>query len=255
MAKGPKKHGDVVLESTTVDSHFALAADPAFASLVAPLGTLPGGPFDYAYVSTSASGPGSVLKVGASLSALDGVISSGNGKDTVDLSLSTGANLVLAGNGNDTVIGGLGADNVVGGNGTDVLGGGAGNDVVNGGTGKDTITGGLDTGTFSSTTDVGTGVTTTAFVAGDILTGGKGNDTFHYAAGDGVDEITDFEVGKDSITFHGITAEQLVTFSDGTDSYIGINDGTGAMAANSVIRLDGVTDVNQVLSHHGLLFA
>lgn len=252
MPKPPKKTGDATLETTTIDSHFALAADPAFASLIAPLGTLPGGPYDYAFVSTGSSGPGSTITVGASLAALNGVISSGNGKNTVDLTLSSGANLVLTGNGNDSVIGGLGADTISGGNGKDVLGGGAGNDVISGGNGKDDVTGGLDIGTFSSTTDILTSVTTTAFTAGDILTGGNGNDSFHYALGDGVDQITDFDAGNDQLVLEGITADQLLSFTDGTDLYIGVNDGLGGMTANSVIRLDGVTDIAQV--QNDLLF-
>lgn len=252
MPKGPKKTGDAVLETTTLDSHFALAANPAFAALTAPLGTLPGGPYDYAFVNTSSSGSGSTITVGASLAALNGVISSGNGKDTVNLALSSGANLVLAGNGNDSVMGGLGADTISGGNGKDVLRGGAGNDAIGGGTGNDDLTGGLDIGTFSSTIDVGTGLRTTVFTAGDSLAGGKGNDTFHYAFGDGVDQISDFEVGRDELVLDGITADQLLSFTDGTDLYIGVNDGVGGMTANSVIRLDGVTDIAQV--QNDLLF-
>ena len=181
----PKKIKGFALEDTLVDSHFAMAttidaitstpaANPAFAALVAKLGVLPGGPYDYAWVSTNSMGSNSTIAVGATLAGLNGIIASGNGKNTVDLSLSSGMNLVLAGNGHDSVTGGLGADNIAGGNGKDDLLGGAANDVIDGGTGKDHIVGGLDTGTFSSTTDPTTLVTTTAFVAGDVLTGGQG---------------------------------------------------------------------------------
>ena len=269
MSQGPKKlHDklhDSVLENTSVDSHFAMAsttdqttfttiANPDFGTLVAPLGVLPGGPYDYAYVDKSSSGPHSTVEVGASLAALNGIIATGNGKDTVDMALSTGTNLVMAGNGHDNVVGGLGADTVLGGNGKDDLLGGAGDDALNGGTGKDHIVGGADTGVFSSTTDLVTGLSSTTFVAGDVLTGGEGKDVFEYAFGDGVDEITDFHLGQDSIAFDGISESDLVSFTDGVDLYIGLNDGVGGLTANSVVRVDGVTDMNELLNQHSLLF-
>src|SRR5687768_10078345 len=93
----PKKIKGATLEDTLVDSHFAMAtttdpvtlvtaANPAFAALVAPLGALPGGPYDYAWVSKSSMGSNSTIEVGATLAGLNGIIASGNGKNTVDLS-------------------------------------------------------------------------------------------------------------------------------------------------------------------------
>ena|SRR5712671_5008743 len=93
----PHKTG-LVLTSTLNDPHFALSTDSDFASLIGPLGTLPGGPYDYAYVTTNASTPG-IITIGNDLAGLDGIIATGNGSDNIDLSNSTGNNLVYAGNG------------------------------------------------------------------------------------------------------------------------------------------------------------
>ena len=257
----PKKNSNLTLESTSTDSHFALAADADFAALIAPLGTLPGGPYDYAFVSTSANAAGNI-KIGGTLAPLDGIIATGNGKDNIDLSASTGANLVIAGNGVDTVIGGAGADNISGDNGKDTLGGGAGNDMIDGGSAKDSITGGTDTGVFTVTVvpnpiDPTLPPTTmTTFTVGDVLTGGEAKDTFHYTFGDGVDEITDFRVGQDKIVFHGIDETDLVELSGipgSTSLVIGISL-LGVVQANSAIQVDGVDSLDQLLNSHSLLF-
>lgn len=238
MAKGGKHNQNATLETTSLDPHFALAADGDFAALTDPLGSLPGGPYDYAFVSTEASAAGNIT-IGASLAALNGIIATGNGKDNIDLSNSTGANLVLAGNGVDTVVGGAGSDNISGEN------------------GKDTITGGADTGVFTQIVDVtdpNNPITTTTFTAGDVLSGGEAKDTFHYTFGDGVDEITDFRLGQDKLVLHGIDEADLVTFVSDGDLYVGVSDGLGGMAANSMIRVDNVTDVDAFLDK-GLLLA
>jgi Ca2+-binding RTX toxin-like protein len=241
MPKSPKGHNaSLTLETTSTDSHFALAADLDFAALIAPLGTIPGGPYDYAFVSTDASVAGNI-SIGASLAALNGIIATGNGKDSIDLSNSTGANLVIAGNGTDTVIGGAGSEN------------------INGGNGKDSITGGADTGVFTvvvDTTIPTAPVTTTTFLVGDVLTGGLGKDQFHYALGDGVDEITDFRLHQDQLVFHGITQADLVAVT-GTGSsslVIGVSDGLGGTLANTAIQVDGVTSLDQLLNSGSLLF-
>ena len=109
-------------------------------------------------------------------------LSGGNGQDTLN---GDGGNDTLAGgNGGDILNGGDGNDLLQGDdsdestNGKDILNGGAGNDILNGGNGKDDLTGGT---------------------GNDILTGGSGSDTFIFAAGDGTDIITDFNVGLDYI--------------------------------------------------------
>src|SRR5262245_29467767 len=164
MAKPPPLKTALELVTTLDDPHFALSADADFASLISQLGTLPGGPYDYAYVTTNASTPG-IIAIGDDLAGLNGLIATGNGIDDIDLSNSTGNNLVYAGNGidkvtggqgddivfgangNDNLSGGLGADRLDGANGVDVLNGNEGNDSLSGGQGKDTLTGGTDDGT------------------------------------------------------------------------------------------------------------
>src|SRR5215470_1023448 len=123
MAKPPPLKTTLELVSTLDDPHFALSADADFASLTSPLGTLPGGPYDYAYVTTNASTPG-IITIANDLAGLNGIIATGNGSDNIDLSNSTGNNLVYAGNGVDKVIGGAGDDFIFGGNGNDNLSGG-----------------------------------------------------------------------------------------------------------------------------------
>ena len=111
--KSPPQRTPLELTSTLDDPHFALSGDVDFASLTTPLGTLPGGPYDYAYVTTNASTPG-IITIGHDLEGLNGIIATGNGKDDIDLSNSTGNNLVYAGNGVDKVTGGQGDDIVFG---------------------------------------------------------------------------------------------------------------------------------------------
>jgi hypothetical protein len=134
------------LAATLDDPYFALSSDVDFASLISPLGTLPGGPYDYAYVTTNASTPG-IISIGNDLEGLSGIIAAGNGKDNIDLSDSTGDNLVFAGNGVDKVTGGDGDDIIFGGNGKDTVNGGLGNDRIDGGQAKDILAGGADDGT------------------------------------------------------------------------------------------------------------
>lgn len=96
-------------------------------------------------------------------------ISMGSGNDSVSFSDNASLNAdILMGSGNDTII--FSDDAVTSG----YIAGGAGNDVVVGGISDDEITGGT---------------------GNDSLTGGAGNDTFYYSVGDGLDTITDFNVG------------------------------------------------------------
>jgi len=84
------------------------------------------------------------------------------------------------GNGSDILIGNAGNDTLIGGNGTDFLVGSAGDDLLDGGNGNDTLRGGL------------------------------GEDIFVFAAGEGIDTITDFSLGTDKIGLTGgLTFGQL----------------------------------------------
>jgi hypothetical protein len=153
--KQPPHKTSLELTLASTDPNLALSADADFASLIAALGPLPVDPgFDYAYVTTNASAPG-IIRIGDDLEGLNGIIATGNGKDDIDLSGSTGDNLIFAGNGVDKVVAGAGADFIFGGNGKDDLGGGAGNDHIDGGSAKDRLAGGADDGTavivFSAT--------------------------------------------------------------------------------------------------------
>jgi hypothetical protein len=98
-----------------------------------------------------------------------------------------------------------------------------------------------------------------SFIAGDVLTGGNSPDTFVYNFGDGVltdgvDQITDFKVGQDHIELINITLDQLVSTTDGSNLYIGFNDGAGGWVADSAIRIDGLTDIAAILNSQGFLF-
>jgi serralysin len=87
---------------------------------------------------------------------------------------------LLTGSGNDTVMGNANDNDVHSGAGNDALHGGAGNDRLYGEAGDDAVGGDLG----NDLLDGGSG--------GDNLTGGAGNDIFHYAAGYGLDTVTDF---------------------------------------------------------------
>jgi Ca2+-binding RTX toxin-like protein len=79
-----------------------------------------------------------------------------------------------------TITGGSGVDVLFGHGGNDTLNGAAGNDFLYGGGGRDTLRGGPGNDIIVGGQDQ------------DTLSGGTGADTFAFANGDGLDEITDF---------------------------------------------------------------
>jgi Ca2+-binding RTX toxin-like protein len=98
--------------------------------------------------------------------------------------------------GNDIINGSEGDDVLTGLRGNDVLNGGDSNDILSGGKGLDTLNGGL---------------------GNDNLVGGAGNDVFVLGAGLGVDTISDFGNGQDTIQLiNGLTFGQL-SISPGTN--------------------------------------
>jgi Ca2+-binding RTX toxin-like protein len=104
------------------------------------------------------------------------------GSSSSDILTGTAGNdSIDGGNGSDILFGNDGNDTLMGGNGTDFLVGSAGDDFLDGGNGKDTLMGGL------------------------------GEDIFVFAAGEGIDTITDFNLGTDQIGLTGgLTFGQLL---------------------------------------------
>lgn len=96
--------------------------------------------YDYVFMGVN----GGVDETVTDVSNKNGILVTGNGKDTVNG--GNGDDLILTGNGKDAVNGGAGSDIIYGENGDDTLSGGADNDLVVGGNGNDVIAGGTDTG-------------------------------------------------------------------------------------------------------------
>ncbi len=91
--------------------------------------------------------------------------------------------------GNDEIYGDAGNDKIYGGADNDTVYGDAGNDKIYGGAGNDTLIGGLGKDYLVG----GSG--------NDTLTGGEGKDTFVlYYSGGGIDTLTDYTLGTDSIS-------------------------------------------------------
>ncbi len=145
-----------------------------------------------------------------------------------------GRDIVYGENGNDIIAGGSGGDYLDGGRGNDALKGGAGHDELVGDNGKDVLKGGAGAD----------------FLVGgkgnDVLTGNAGPDTFvfSFAPGTGgVDKITDFSVGHDTIALFKQAFDKIgpagdlgaakfyigAHAHDGSDRVI-YNDKTGALS-------------------------
>jgi hypothetical protein len=103
--------------------------------------------------------------------AVGGTQTGGSSNDI--LTGTAGNDSIDGGNGSDILFGYAGNDTLIGGNGTDFLLGSAGDDLLDGGNGSDTLRGGL------------------------------GEDIFVFAAGEGIDTITDFSLGTDKIGLTG----------------------------------------------------
>lgn len=155
----------------------------------------------------------------------------GAGNDTIYA--GDGDDVVLGGTGNDAILGNEGNDLIYGGDGNDVIQAGQGNDRVYGGNGDDTIHGGttgddvLDGGAGNDHITGGAGV--------DTLTGGDGNDRFYFAvsadlfaSGQAVDSI---DGGADTNT--------LVL----ADSTLGVQDSFDIIASSSWARISNVSRI------------
>ena len=105
-----------------------------------------------------------------------------------------------------------------GGGGRDVLNGGKDDDVLLGQGGRDRVQGGAGSDTLSG------GSARDALIGGrgaDLLTGGGGADTFRFKRGEGVDEITDFNVDVDKIRIGRSDFDFASTGGDLTITYDG----------------------------------
>ena len=160
------------------------------------------------------------------------------------LSGADGNDTLIGNGGNDRLLGGIGNDSLSGGDGNDRLVGNEGRDALNGGAGDDVLNGGLDV---------------------DAMTGGSGADRFLWtdyedfiAVSGGIDRITDFVAGQDTIDLSAIDAlaaggDQDFTFlgaspatdfgqitirTTATTTFVGVT--VNSVTAFEVIRLDGV---------------
>lgn len=152
---------------------------------------------------------GAVQRIGG---AADDTIAGGAARDRIDgqagndrLAGGAGQDLLRGRWGDDTLLGQAGADQVIGGGGADLATGGDGSDWIEGGDGNDTIFGGAghDTLLGGAGNDRAVGGTARDRIEGgtgdDTLTGGAQADLFIFRAGDGADQITDFQPGVDRI--------------------------------------------------------
>ncbi|WP_445247708.1 beta strand repeat-containing protein [Microcoleus sp. OTE_8_concoct_300] len=152
--------------------------------------------------------------------AVGGTQIGGSGNDT--LTGTEGNDILIGGRGNDSLIGNAGNDTLIGGNGKDFLVGSAGNDLLDGGNGDDTLTGGPGT---------------------DTLTDGNGQDIFVFASGEGIDTITDFNLGTDKIglteglTFGNLSfsGNEILMGSDVLAVLTGVN--TNTMTASNFVEV------------------
>ena len=201
----------------------------------------------------------------------DDIIQAGAGRDRLyggdgydDLSGGTGQDKIYGGEGDDLLSGDQGRDHIRGDAGRDEIDGGAaddklyggddadiisggqgrddiygddGNDVLAGGRGRDNLFGGYgDDLIFIDRGD-------------DTATGGEGSDTFLLGAASGQNEITDFEVGIDLLSFAGTG---LAGLSDVQDAATQTNAGTLIDLGNGSVLLRGTELVD--LSADDLLF-
>lgn len=184
--------------------------------------TLHGGVFS----STLEGGAGDDLLY----SSIDpGTLDGGEGDDKLYGNLSS--DKLSGGTGDDTLDGGLGADVLHGGKGNDSLDGGWGDDLLYGGDGNDTLNGGLGNDLLNS----GSG--------NDVMTGGEGADTFTFSAMNwGEKIITDFEPGKDTLSFPDCEPHNIVVTSN--------EGGTIIQFSGTEIFLQGVNmSREEVLEH------
>jgi Ca2+-binding RTX toxin-like protein len=137
--------------------------------------------------------------------------STGSGNDRINVSATTGSNLLNSGAGNDTIVGGSGIDNINSGLGNDSVTSGAGNDIVNAGAGNDTV----NAGAGDDSINAQEGNDTVNGDAGkDRIDGGAGNDTLNGGAGN---DTLIGGTGRDTFVFGGNPLLSLLN-AIGTDT-------------------------------------
>lgn len=154
-------------------------------------------------------------------------INGGIGVDTIFA--GAGIDVVNGGTGNDILVGEAGNDTLNGGDNNDSIDGGADNDTLTGGTGTDFLQGGTGNDSLSGDADAdtlngGDGTDSlTGGSGGDTMTGGAGVDTFFFAAGSGVDVITDFQDNIDKLnlaSYAGATFANTIIQQSGANTIV-----------------------------------
>ncbi len=138
--------------------------------------------------------------------------STGSGNDKIDVSATTGNNLLNSGAGNDTIVGGSGNDNINSGAGNDSVTSGTGNDIVNAGAGNDTVNAGA--GNDSINAQEGND-TVNGDAGNDRIDGGAGNDTLNGGAGN--DTVIG---GAGNDTLNGGAGNDTMIGGTGDDTYV-----------------------------------
>lgn len=168
----------------------------------------------------------------------------GDGKDL--LKGDDGRDHLKGDDGNDTLKGGAGDDTLEGGTGGDVLRGEGGRDLIQGQAGNDGLTGGDGADTLMG----GNGRDNLAGEAGnDLLTGGADADTFVYAPGDGVDTITDFELGLDALKLDDALWSGTLTRAEVVETFGRVQNGKIVLdfGTDASVVLEGITDLDALV--------
>lgn len=118
----------------------------------------------------------------------------------------------------DGCFGGLGRDTIDGHGGDDIVDGGADDDVLRGGFGRDEVRGGTGNDDLDGEGDDDV---LSGGLGNDTMTGGAGADLFAITAGDGTDEITDFEDGIDRLDLSSMDKTAAAAAVLGAVAYLG----------------------------------
>ncbi|GAA4010721.1 Ig-like domain-containing protein [Sphingomonas humi] len=167
----------------------------------------------FTYTVTDKAGLTSTATVTVDVTGIaDGIVS--NGGNGIDRLTGTGGeDRLFGGNGDDQLFGLDGHDRLDGGNGNDQLFGGRGNDLLIGGQGD------------------------------DLLEGGAGRDSFVFAARNGNDVVTDFDIANDRLLFDatGVRSTQVTDWNNDGIADLRVNLTTGGS-----VTLVGLSSLNGV---------